>query len=668
MKNTYTITTSALALATLAMTITPGTAQAATFRQNPDAGITKVWQQNPGKYGQPTSNEECVTGAGCAQTFENAVITWSRTTGVKVLNGAERAAAYKEAGGIAVLGALESDAWNHSFCGTSVTTYNGKNQSRWLVVLEDGKSTAGKALDLNSEAGKKWKAERDQTRECFDTTGDNPAPVEDPKPTPVAEEVPQKYVDEVNSLAEGYKNELLGEVTSPLKKEADQLWVQRHEHASIVYNARDGKVELIETAALDYALQHLDQFGLPTHSFMDGTGEYTYILTTFTKDNLHQYQFRVQNYKRLVYAPYTATAAEPNNFKWSSPVVIGDFTNPRPAPAPQPTPQPTTPEGYVKPTVPVTPNNPKDATKSDIENAALTIDKLVSSTTGFTPSQPAGEVTHRSGVYYTQDFGNNISAIYNAEQNKAIWMNTDAVTEYLSDAKSYGSYLWYNDITTENGATTIQAVVMRVSELKQNYEDDGSILWTDPTSHAMFYLPLSLDWNNGAYMMYHGQNPELLSGFPDEVTGRVYDANLPVDTTFDWSQAVFLKLPGVLWADDAEGNHWYIQATADGKPLPGAKPVQANMLLESEALSDRPRFSAYGDWAFGDEYKMYNNMSMLGAPVSEAVEGVDANGDAYLQQEFEGGTATWYKGTEFVNASLNERGEAKKAWYDSLNL
>ncbi len=668
MKNTYTITTSALALATLAMTLTPGAAQAATFRQNPDAGITKVWQQNPEKYGQPTSNEECVTGSGCAQSFENAVITWSRTTGVKVLNGAERAAAYKEAGGIAALGALESDAWNHSYCGTSVTTFNGKNQSRWLVVLEDDKGTAGTALDLNSEEGRKWKAERDQTRECFDTAAENPAPVEEPKPTPATEVVPQKYIDRVNSLAKSYERDLLGKVTSPLKKEADQLWVQRHEYASIVYNARDQKVVLVENATLDYALQHLDQFGLPVNEIIyreeDGR---EFIRTTFQTDELHRFQFRIRNQSELVYVPYTATVEEPWNFKSSAPIFVASFTDSRPAPTPPPVPQPTIPEGYQKPTIPITPNNPKDTTKSDLENAAITIDKLVASTTEFSPSQPVGEVTHRGGVYYTQDFGNNISAIYSSEQNKAIWMNTDAVTEYLTKPGVYGSYLWLNQITVADGQPTIQAVTMQNSELKYNWEDDGSLLYSAAESKALFYLPVSLDWINGAYAMYHGQNPTLVNGFPDHVTGRVYDENLPVDTTYDWSNAQFIELPRVLRIQ-ADGKDWYIKATVDGKPLPGAKPVASNMLLESYLNSDRPRLANYADWAFGGDYQMYNNLSMLGAPVGEEVEYTDEQGMTTVTQEFEGGTATWYKGTEFLGASLNEVGEAKKAWYDSLGI
>lgn len=178
-KHTFLASASAALAATASLGLTPA-ASATDIYMNPKAAITQQWQKNSATYGQPLSKEICVTGTGCAQQVENAVITWSRNTGVKVLSGAERAQAYVDAGGVKTLGALESDAWNNSFCGPSVTTFNGSNSSRWLLVVDEGKASVGSKIDLNSDAGKKWLAERGQTKQCFDAVAETPAPNTDP--------------------------------------------------------------------------------------------------------------------------------------------------------------------------------------------------------------------------------------------------------------------------------------------------------------------------------------------------------------------------------------------------------------------------------------------------------------------------------------------------------
>lgn len=494
MKHLYTYTASAVATAALIVTLTPGTAQAAPFYQNPDSGITKMWQTDPEKYGQPIANEECFSNKTCSQDFENATISWNRTNGVKVLNGAENAAAFRAAGGAEVFGGFEGDAWDHSYCGPSVTTFNG--QTRSLVVLAG--ENAGASLDLNSPEAEQWRVERLLTGNCFNEVEETPVP--------------------------------------------------------------------------------------------------------------------------------------------------------------------------ANPIIPITPDNPKDPGKSDAENASIIIDALVASTTDFQPGAPVSAVIHRSGVYYSQDFGNNISALYSAEQNKAIWMSTNAVTEYLRAPQEYGPYLWKTQVSNDGGQLTLQAVVMQHSQFSYNWDDYGYMLYALPESQTLLSRPVSLEWQGEEYVIYHDEMPALVNGFPDDVAGRVYDEALPVDTTFDWSQADYLGLPGVLNIRDAEGNDWYIKATSDQKPLPGAVPVKSNMLLDSYGLSDRPRFSSYSEWAYGGDYKLYGPLAMLGAPVGEEVHGTDAEGTPIVTQEFEGGTAVWHKGTEWFGADLNERGLAKTDWYNSLNL
>lgn len=493
MKNLYAYATSAVATAALIVTMTPATAQAAEASPAPKSGIARLWLKDPAKYGQPLSPEKCFPNKTCAQDFENATITWNKRNGVQVLNGAENATTFRAAGGAEVFGGFEGDAWNHAYCGPSVTTYNG--QTRSLIVLAG--EHAGASLDLNSPEAEQWKAERVQTGNCF------------------------------------YKEE---------------------------------------------------------------------------------------------------------------------------------TPEP------ANPIIPITPDNPKDPAKSDVENASITIDALVASTTDFQPTAPVSAVTHRSGVYYSQDFGNNISVLYSAEQNKAIWMNTNAVAEYLLAPQEYGPYLWQTLVSNEDGQLTLQALVMQHAQFSYNWDDYGFMLYALPENQVLLSRPLSLEWQGEDYLIYHDELPALVNGFPDDVAGRVYDENLPVDTTFDWSSARYIGLPGVLVTKDADGNDWYIKATSEQKPLPGAVPVKSNMLLDSYVLSDRPRFASYGEWAYGGDYKMYGPMAMLGAPVGDEVHGTDPEGDPIVTQEFEGGTATWYKGTEWLGADLNERGLAKTEWYKSLNL
>ncbi len=155
--------------ATALVALLPGVAQAATtpsVYMNPNAGITKLWKTDPAKYGNPVSQEKCVKGKGCEQVFEKSVITWNNRTGVKALTGTDRAQAYEKAGGIGVVGALEGDAWNNTYCGPSVTTFDGK--TRHLVVVGGTKATAGSSIDLNSAEGKKWLQTRGTTKACFD--------------------------------------------------------------------------------------------------------------------------------------------------------------------------------------------------------------------------------------------------------------------------------------------------------------------------------------------------------------------------------------------------------------------------------------------------------------------------------------------------------------------
>ncbi|MDO4917399.1 MAG: hypothetical protein Q3974_07270 [Rothia sp. (in: high G+C Gram-positive bacteria)] len=154
--------------AVILMGLTPGLAQATpttSIPMNPNAGITKLWQKNPDLYGKPVYPEKCVTGKGCEQVFEKAVLTWNSRNGVKALTGAAKVAAFEKAGGVATVGALEGDSWNNTFCGPVVTTWDGK--TRHLVVVGDSKATAGSSIDLNSSAGKDWLATRSATNACF---------------------------------------------------------------------------------------------------------------------------------------------------------------------------------------------------------------------------------------------------------------------------------------------------------------------------------------------------------------------------------------------------------------------------------------------------------------------------------------------------------------------
>lgn len=171
----------ALSAAALLSTAPGAVVAAESVYMNPNAGITKVWKKNPEKYGQPLSTEKCVKGKGCEQIFENAVLTWNQRNGVDALMGADRVKAYQQAGGVAAVGAVESDAWNHAQCGPVVTTYDGS--TRWLVVVGDEKAKAASKLDLSSQAAKDWRTTRNQTGACFTGSEHTPEP-QQPAPTP----------------------------------------------------------------------------------------------------------------------------------------------------------------------------------------------------------------------------------------------------------------------------------------------------------------------------------------------------------------------------------------------------------------------------------------------------------------------------------------------------
>ncbi len=312
---------------------------------------------------------------------------------------------------------------------------------------------------------------------------------------------------------------------------------------------------------------------------------------------------------------------------------------------------------------------------------AAGIANLQSRTQEFNAGLPLGEPVRVDSNFYIQDFNNNISALYSVQQKFALWINKNAFEKYLLNPEKYGLYLYSNRY--ENNAKTGELyVIAQFSHSPDNTTCDYS-LETDKNGYGLFSSPdgravlshyYRLEPRGDGCAYYFGQAAGLEGGFPQLVPQADTVQPGPVDTSFDWSKARFIELQQVLeYTDQATGNTWYLKALPNDSPMPGARPVLSNDLLIASNLMNQPGLSNYDKWVDGGSYRMYSSYTMLGAPLAAPVPFTTDDGRAFKAQQFEGGTL--YSPLEVtidnyweIYLSLNEQGQAKSIWFDSLGL
>ena len=141
-----------------------GPAHAQTVETTATQDISAHVQAFGAEYGTATDSVHCYDNAVCEQSYEKAVITWSTRTGAHAIVGPHRVDAFKLAGGVEKLGALESEFWHSAYCGESVTTTDGVR--RFMVVVDSG-TQAGSYLSLNEAEAEEWRATRAESKACF---------------------------------------------------------------------------------------------------------------------------------------------------------------------------------------------------------------------------------------------------------------------------------------------------------------------------------------------------------------------------------------------------------------------------------------------------------------------------------------------------------------------
>lgn len=187
MRTTTRVLGTAFISATMLLSAVPGVTQAATI--NPSTAIGKYGQAHQSDLGNPLTDEQKFANGISAQEFEHGLVTWSRRTKTHVLTNPSEIAAFKQAGGVEKFGALEGESWNSSFCGKSVTTFDG--HTRWMVVV-DAATQQASFIDLNSAEGLQWKKDRTTTRGCF---ADNAPNTEKPNEPEEPNEAEQPVTD-----------------------------------------------------------------------------------------------------------------------------------------------------------------------------------------------------------------------------------------------------------------------------------------------------------------------------------------------------------------------------------------------------------------------------------------------------------------------------------------
>lgn len=329
------------------------------------------------------------------------------------------------------------------------------------------------------------------------------------------------------------------------------------------------------------------------------------------------------------------------------------------------------------PTQPVTPEQPADpAPPADATfgnaSAKIAEARTQAVTQGITVAETGGKLTKATADLVTQDFGGNVSAVYSLSQDKALMINTDALAVYLADPASYGSYLYQNEYTKNRitGALELRALFYNSKAENcspaQTSNDHGYALYSAPDQSAVISQYFIQYDYSGSCINYENQNAASPVSWPKHLMDRT-PVGTAIDSTYDWSQAKYIPIQQVLELRVNDSKVVYIKADSAGKPLAGAKPVESAALTEALNLADRGRFSAYNDWANGGNWNMWSEITMLGAPVGPVSEAT-ANGTTIVTQEFEGGTLVWTKGTVHMNAELNDLGNAKLKWYNSLGL
>lgn len=321
-------------------------------------------------------------------------------------------------------------------------------------------------------------------------------------------------------------------------------------------------------------------------------------------------------------------------------------------------------------TLETTPALPESHTKA---LAAIQTARQQAQAQGVSFSGQAAALTQVSQDLISQDLGNNLSALYSISQDKALIINSNALASYLLKPDYYGSYLYQNEYISNSrtGQLEVRALFYNSSaqncSTPQGWDDHGYALYSAPQANGVigqYFVQYDdygtcINWENQTAAAPVAWAPGLLDRTPQGQT---------IDSSYDWSKATYLEIQQVLELPLGNGKAVYIKADPSGKPLAGAQPVESDLLLASLEYADRGRFSLYNEWANGGAWNIWTNPTMLGAPIAPSVEGTSAEGEAIMTQEFEGGTMTWFVGTEHGFATLNDLGQKKLAWYNSLGL
>ncbi|MGV3102576.1 hypothetical protein [Rothia sp. 32237D007AR] len=330
---------------------------------------------------------------------------------------------------------------------------------------------------------------------------------------------------------------------------------------------------------------------------------------------------------------------------------------------------PVAPEVPAEPETPVAPEAPADTNFGDAANKIAEA-RALALAEGVVVAENGGELTKVTSDLVTLNFGGNISAIYSISQDRALMINTDALAIYLANPGEYGTYLYQNEYTKhwKTGALELRALFYNTTaeqcSTPVTWDDHGYALFSSGTAVISHYFIQYNDY--GTCINWDNQTVASPVTWGAGLMDRTATGT-EIDATYDWSAAKFIPLQQVLELRLDANKVVYIKADANGKPLAGAQPVESSALTEALNLADRGRFSSYNDWAAGGDWNIWNEMTMLGAPIADATE-VTVNGTTTVTQQFEGGTLIWAKGSIFMKAELNDLGKAKLAWYNDLGL
>ncbi|MDO4898893.1 MAG: hypothetical protein Q3965_06235 [Rothia sp. (in: high G+C Gram-positive bacteria)] len=162
-------------------------------------------------------------------------------------------------------------------------------------------------------------------------------------------------------------------------------------------------------------------------------------------------------------------------------------------------------------------------------------------------AETGGQISAATDDLLVQDFGDNISAIYNRSQDRALIINSNALEAYLADPAKYGTYLYQNEFISNSKTGVLEVHALFYNSATENCtnpqkNDYGYGLYSSPQQDTVilrgFY---QLKLNSGTCFNFNDDKLAVPLSWKEGLLDRE-PVGTEVDTSYDWSKAHYIPL------------------------------------------------------------------------------------------------------------------------------